>query len=216
LTAAARTPSGGNLQPWNAYVVTGGSLDEVKKRIAERLARGDRGDECDFEMYPSELKSHYRQRRFAAGEPRYAALGIAREDNQSRQEAVAANWDCFGASTALFCYVDRYMGSAQWADIGTYLQTVMLLLRADGLHSCTQMAWSCYHRTMAEVLSPPPELILFCGMSIGFEDTTSDHLPIDRARSMRRSPFSTKDSSECSSQPVLRWALWLGWWLAVE
>ncbi len=48
----------------------------------------------------------------------------------------------------------------------------MLLLRAEGLHSCTQMAWAKYHRSVAEILSPPDELILFCGMSIGFEDLT--------------------------------------------
>src|SRR5262245_37270308 len=43
----------------------------------------------------------------------------------------------------------------QWADVGMYLQTVMLLLRAEGLYSCTQMAWSVYRKTVAEVLSPP-------------------------------------------------------------
>jgi nitroreductase len=57
-----------------------------------------------------------------------------------------------------------------------FLQTVMLLLRAEGLHSCTQMAWAKFHKTVAEILSPPDELILFCGMSIGFEDVT-EHSP---------------------------------------
>ena len=53
----------------------------------------------------------------------------------------------------------------------------MLLLRAEGLHSVLQMAWSVYRKTVAEVLSPPGELILYCGMSIGFEDVTvrEDH-----------------------------------------
>jgi uncharacterized membrane protein len=46
----------------------------------------------------------------------------------------------------------------------------MLLLRAEGLHSCLQMAWSQVRATVAEVLSPPDNLILFCGMSIGYED----------------------------------------------
>lgn len=181
LTAAARTPSGGNLQSWNTYVLTGASLAEVKKRAAERLAVGDPGDEREFEMYPSGLKSPYRERQVAAAEQRYAALGIAREDKQARQGIVAKNWDCFGAPAALFCYIDRDLGAAQWVDIGMYLQTVMLLLRAEGLHSCPQMAWSVYRKTVAEVVSPPDDLILFCGMSIGFEDTTVNHSRIDRA-----------------------------------
>jgi nitroreductase len=181
LAAAARTPSGGNLQPWNSYVLTGAPLAELKKRTAERRAAGDPGDEPEFDIYPPELKSPYRERRFAAGEQRYTALGIAREDRRAREECVSANWDCFGAPAALFCYLDRALGSAQWADLGMYLQTVMLLLRAEGLHSCPQKAWPVYHRTVAEVVAPPAELMLFCGMSIGFEDTAARHVRIDRA-----------------------------------
>lgn len=64
------------------------------------------------------------------------------------------------------------MGRPPWSDVGMYLQTVMLLLRSEGPHSCPQMAWSVYRKTVAEIVSPPDELILFCGMSIGFEDTT--------------------------------------------
>ena len=57
----------------------------------------------------------------------------------------------------------------------------MLLLRAEGLHSCPQMAWSVYRKTVAEVLSPPDGLILFCGMSIGYEDATVHHPRTGRA-----------------------------------
>ncbi|MFH8738820.1 MULTISPECIES: nitroreductase [unclassified Streptomyces] len=181
LSAAAWSPSGSNIQPWHAYVLTGGPLAEVKKRAGERLAAGDPWDEPEYEQYPLVLKSPYRERRSAFGEQRYGALGIARADLEARQRAASANWDCFGAPAALFCYIDRDMGPAQWADVGMYLQTVMLLLRAEGLNSCPQMAWAKFHRTVAEVLSPPDELMLFCGMSIGFEDVTVSDARTGRA-----------------------------------
>ncbi|WP_405475458.1 nitroreductase [Streptomyces sp. NBC_00009] len=181
LSAAAWAPSGSNIQPWRVYVVTGMPLAEIKKRAGERLASGDPWDEPEYEMYPPALKSPYRERRSAFGEQRYGALGIPREDLEARQRAAAANWDCFGAPAGLFCYIDRTMGPAQWSDVGMYLQTVMLLLRAEGLHSCPQMAWAKFHRTVAEVLSPPEELVLFCGMSIGFEDVTARDARIGRA-----------------------------------
>jgi hypothetical protein len=46
------------------------------------------------------------------------------------------------------------------------------------------MAWSVYRKTVAEILSPPGELILYSGMSIGFEDVTvredhTDRAPLD-------------------------------------
>ncbi|MCX5063302.1 nitroreductase [Streptomyces sp. NBC_00461] len=172
LSAAAWSPSGSNIQPWHAYVLTGRPLAEVKKRAGERLATGDPWDEPEYEQYPPTLKSPYRERRSAFGEQRYGSLGISREDLEARQRAASANWDCFGASAALFCYIDRGMGAPQWADAGMWLQTVMVLLRAEGLHSCPQMAWAKFHRSVAEVVSPPGELMLFCGMSIGFEDVT--------------------------------------------
>jgi nitroreductase len=181
LSAAAWSPSGSNLQPWRAYVLTGGPLAELKKRAGERVAAGDPWDEREYEMYPAALKSPYRERRSAFGKERYSALGVSREDWESRQRAAAANWDCFGAPAALFCYIDRDMGLPQWADAGMYLQTLMLLLRAEGLHSCPQMAWTVYRRTVAEVLSPPEELILFCGVSIGFEDVATSHARTGRA-----------------------------------
>ncbi|MGW0883571.1 nitroreductase [Streptomyces sp. NPDC002671] len=181
LSAAGWAPSASNIQPWHAYVLTGAPLAELKKRAGERLASGDPWDEPEYRQYPPDLKSPYRERRSAFGEQRYGALGIPREDLEARQRAAAANWDCFGAPAALFCYLDKDMGSPQWADVGMYLQTVMLLLRTEGLHSCTQMAWAKFHRTVAEVLSPPDGLILFCGMSIGFEDVTAGDARMGRA-----------------------------------
>lgn len=181
LAAASWAPSGSNIQPWRIYVVTGAPLSELKKVAVERVNAGDPWDEREYEMYPADLHSPYRERRSAFGRQRYTALGIAREDWEARQRAAVANWDCFGAPVALFCYIDRRLGLPQWADLGMYLQTVMLLLRAEGLHSCPQMAWSQVRTTVADVVSPPAELILFCGMSIGYEDVRVGYSRTGRA-----------------------------------
>ncbi|MFC5200251.1 nitroreductase [Streptomyces kaempferi] len=181
LSAAAWAPSGSNLQPWHVYVLTGRPLGELKELADRRVTACDPWDEREYEMYPPTLKSPYRERRSAFGAERYSALGIAHEDWEARQRTASANWKCFGAPAALFCYIDRGLGRPQWSDVGMYLQTVMLLLRAEGLHSCPQMAWSVYRKTVAEVLSPPDDLVLFCGMSIGFEDIAVPYIRTGRA-----------------------------------
>ncbi|MFC9550366.1 nitroreductase [Rhodococcus sp. NPDC056960] len=183
LDAATRAPSGGNVQPWHTYVVSGASRDRLVEKVAARLAAGDAGDVPQYPIYPEGLKSPYRERRFAAGEQLYAALGIAREDRGARRNRFSRNWEFFGAPVGLFCYVDRDMGSAQWADLGMYLQTIMLLLRAEGLASCAQEAWSVYHETVDETVQPSDGLMLFCGMAIGYADTDAadSGLIIDRA-----------------------------------
>jgi nitroreductase len=131
LSAAAWSPSGSNIQPWNIYVLTGAPLVELKTRAVERVAHGDPWDERQYEMYPPALRSPYGERRSNFGKERYSALGIARDDLEARQRAAIANWNCFGAPAALFCYIDRDLGRPQWADVGMYLQTIMLP-SADG------------------------------------------------------------------------------------
>lgn len=181
LAAAAWAPSGSNLQPWHIYVVTGEPLARLKKIATERVANGEPWDDREFVMYPPDLKTPYGERRAQFGKERYSSLGIVREDWEARARAAIANWDCFGAPVALFCYIDRDLGMPQWSDLGMYLQTVMLLLRQEGLHSCPQMAWSQVRESVAQIVSPPDELMLFCGMSIGYEDPTVDYIRTGRA-----------------------------------
>ncbi|WP_454787921.1 nitroreductase [Mycolicibacterium lutetiense] len=181
LTAAAQAPSGGNLQPWHVYVVIGERLAHLKERIAARIAAGDSGDPLEVAAYPAPLSNPYRERLEEFGQRRYGALGIDHDDHQARARVRAGNWDCFGASTALFCYLDRNMPPPQWGDAGMYLQTVMLLLRSEGLHSCPQIAWAEYHRSVAEVVAPPSRRLLYCGMSIGYPDSAAPQPPIPRA-----------------------------------
>ena len=183
LSAAAWSPSGSNLQPWNIYVVTGVPLAQLKCLATERVAAGDPWDEREFVMYPPVLKSPYGDRRAAFGKDRYSALGIEREDWEARQRAAIANWDCFGAPAALFCYIDRDLGLPQWSDLGMYLQTVMLLAREHGLHTCPQEAWAVWHAAVTSFLSLPAELMVFCGLSLGYRDESApiNHLRTDRA-----------------------------------
>ncbi|MFI9770444.1 nitroreductase [Streptomyces sp. NPDC052415] len=169
LTAATRAPSSGNLQPWHLYVVTGDPLAELKRRATARAQAGDPGDEREYPMYPAGLASPYLDRFSAAAAQRYAALGIERDDPDRPRKIAALNSEAFGAPVVLFCYLDRAMGPGQWGDAGMYLQTVMLLLRAEGLHSCPQVMWTMYRRTVSQAVGADDGLVLFCGVAVGFE-----------------------------------------------
>ncbi|MGW4560278.1 nitroreductase [Streptomyces sp. NPDC004365] len=181
LTAATRAPSSGNLQPWHAYVVTGEPLAELKRRATARALAGDLGDEREYPMYPAELTSPYLDRFSAAAAQRYRALGIERDDPDRPVKIAALNSEAFGAPVVLFCYLDRGMGPGQWGDAGMYLQTVMLLLRAEGLHSCPQVMWTMYRKTVSEAVGAGDGLVLFCGVSVGFEKEDVPRLRTGRA-----------------------------------
>ncbi|MFF9309752.1 nitroreductase family protein [Streptomyces sp. NPDC014748] len=69
----------------------------------------------------------------------------------------------------------------QWADAGMYLQTVMLLLRAEGLHSCPQAMWTMYRKTVGEAVGATDDPVLLCGVSVGHEKHGAPRLRTDRA-----------------------------------
>ena len=185
LATASRAPSGGNLQPWHIDVVAGAKLDAlraiVKGRMAE-VAAGDKSELPEYDIYPKELVAPYRDYRFKIGEDMYARLGIPREDKAKRMQWFARNYQFFGAPMALFCTVDRRMGPPQWSDLGMFLQSVMLLLREEGLDSCPQECWAVYPKTIGAFIGIPPERMLFTGMAIGHRNP--EH-PINALRAER-------------------------------
>ncbi|MEM5449529.1 MULTISPECIES: nitroreductase [Paraburkholderia] len=182
LDTAARAPSGGNLQPWHVHVVGGESLAKLKSIMADRIAQVPAGEPMEYDVYPRELGSPYRERRYQVGEDLYRSIDVAREDRPGRLRQFARNYAFFDAPLALFCSVDRQMGPPQWADLGMFLQTVMLLLREAGLHSCAQECWARYAQSVGQFLALPRERMVFCGMAIGHEDPDA---PINQWRSAR-------------------------------
>lgn len=179
---AGRSPSGGNLQPWRLYVIGGETMVDLKARMQKRLTTGPTSEPTEYDIYPPDLWDPYRTERYAVGEEMYALLGAPRTDKAGRMRQFARNFQFFGAPAALFCYVDRRMGKPQWSDLGMYLQTLMLLLRERGLDSCPQECWSVYPKTIGEFIQPPEELMLFCGMAIGYADPDA---PVNRLRTRR-------------------------------
>lgn len=177
LTAASRSPSGGNVQPWRIYVVNGDSMVRFREFISERQPGAPA-----YDIYPQPLSEPYRSSRYAIGEEMYAAIGVERDDKAGRFAQFAKNLDFFGAPAAFFCFFDRQMGPPQWSDLGMFLQTFMLLAQEAGLDTCAQEAWAVHEEAVSEFVGAPEEQGIFCGMAIGHADT--DH-PINSVQSAR-------------------------------
>ena len=164
LTHAARAPSGGNLQPWRVFMISAATMPVFKAHIQNSPFQ----KQAAYDIYPPDLKSPYRDSRFKVGEDMYGLLGIPREDKAARLGNLAKNYEFFGAPAGFFCYVDRCMGPPQWSDLGMFLQTFMLLAQEAGLGTCAQEAWAARSEAVDAFVKPDAELMLFCGMAIGF------------------------------------------------
>jgi len=178
LARAAQAPSGGNLQPWRVYALAGEPLARFKTLIAANPI----GEEPEYQVYPSSLWEPFRTRRFQNGEDLYATLGIPREDKPARLRQLARNGEFFGAPVGLFFCLDRRLGPPQWADLGMFMQNVMLLAIERGLDTCAQEYWSRYPKMIAGVLDLPEDHMLFSGMALGFRDETH---PINNLKARR-------------------------------
>ena len=93
LNLAARSPSGGNLQPWKIFVVNGHSM----KQFIEFQAKWDQPEVPGYDIYPSSLKEPYRTSRYQLGEDMYELLNIPRDDKEARLKQVMRNFQFFGA-----------------------------------------------------------------------------------------------------------------------
>ena len=178
LQAAAQAPSGGNLQPWRVYALTGQPLSEFKTQIAS----DPEGQPPEYNVYPPNLWEPFRTRRFQNGEDLYATIGIPREDKPARLRQLAKNGEFFGAPVGLFFCLDRKLGPPQWADLGMYMQNVMLLAVERGLDTCPQEYWARYPKTVAAFVGLPDDHMVFSGMALGYRDP--DH-PINTLKASR-------------------------------
>ena len=179
LKKSSRAASGGNLQPWKIYVINGKTMNSFHKFQSEWTEP----ETPAYAIYPENLKEPYKTSRYEVADDMYSLLGIEREDKEARFKQVLKNYEFFGAPAAFFCFVDRQMGRPQWSDLGMFLQTFMLLAREAGLDTCPQEAWAMKQESVTTFVEAPDELMLFCGMAIGYQDESEK---VNELRTSRR------------------------------
>ena len=179
LKQSSRSASGGNLQPWRIFVINEKSMSD----FLEFQKNWIDPETPTYNIYPSKLKEPYRTSRYELGEQMYSLLGIEREDKEGRINQVMKNFEFFGAPSALFCFVDKQMGPPQWSDLGMFLQSFMLLAQEFGLDTCAQEAWAMKQESVSSFFDVSSDDMLFCGMSIGYQDAEA---PINKLVSSRR------------------------------
>ncbi len=171
IVRAARAASGGNLQSWQVYALTGAPLAELKRQVAAHIdGRDPRHDEAEYPIYPQTMWQPYKSRRDEHGVQLYGALGVARDDAAGRLAQYKRNFEFFNAPVALFIAIDRKLGPGQWADLGGYIAALMYLARGYGLDTCPQESWARMHRIVGAFVDMPPEQMLFCAVAIGYGD----------------------------------------------
>ena len=170
IAQAARAPSGGNLQPWHVWALSGEPLKKLIAEVGHAMREKPGGLGSEYHIYPPNLTDPYEARRRDIGARLYELLNIPREDKAAKLAQLAKNFQFFGAETALFFAIDKQMQEGQWSDLGMFIQSIMLLAREYGLHSCPQEAWAVWAPLIKPFLNIPDHMTFFCGMALGHAD----------------------------------------------
>ncbi|GAA2052397.1 MULTISPECIES: nitroreductase [Streptomyces] len=182
---AGTTPSNSNAQPWQVEVVSGAA----RRRLATalRTAHAEGRHSVDFPYAEDMYAPVHRTRRAAFGAELYGALGIGPDDHPARAAYDAESLRFYGAPHAAFLFVHGDGRARLAADVGAYLQTLLLAMTAYGVDSCPQGLLSFYADTVRAGLGVT-EGKLLVGVSFGYADETA---PVNRVRTERAPLEST-------------------------
>jgi nitroreductase len=170
LDAAARAPSGTNMQPWRGYVLAGAPRDALIAAVQAAFDAGEPGHEQEVQYYPDSFFEPYLSRRRAVGWDLYGLLGIAKGEAVKMKAQHRRNFQFFDAPVGMIFTIDRRLATGSWLDYGMFLENVMTAARGRGLDTCAQAAWTHYHRAIRPVLGLAEEETVVCGMALGYAD----------------------------------------------
>lgn len=179
LEKARMTPSGCNLQPWQATVLTGEPLRALQRKLHGVPFQ----DPPEYDQTSIPSMPPYAERLHGISAELYGSMGIARDDKAARARFADRNWDNFGAPVVLFCYFPRLMKEPAWSDVGMWLQTIMLLACEAGLDSCPQESLAFHARIVKEHLGiSDAQYLFFCGLALGYRDADAPENNFPRPR----------------------------------
>jgi len=170
LEISSRAPSGTNMQPWRAYVLTGAAKERVSQAaLHARETENDRHT-AEYSYYPAEFPEPYKSRRRKVGWDMYGLLGIGRGDKEKMWAQHGRNLAFFDAPVGIFFTIDKVLEIGSWLDFGMFLGNVTTAARGFGLDTCAQAAWCHYHQVVRREVGFSEDETVVCGMALGFAD----------------------------------------------
>jgi len=112
----------------------------------------------------------------------YNALAIGKDDLDSRFKQIRENYNFFGAPLGMIITIDKSFGKNGWGHVGMFLENLWLSAIDNGLGICLQESWSIYPKTVKEFTKHPDNEIVWCGVAVGYEDSSN---PINQYRTKR-------------------------------
>ena len=186
LTAAQRTASWCNSQPWHLFIASGEAAREFGDAMYKTASSGA-PDVSDF-PFPREYRGVYLERRRESGFLLYNTLGIPRGDKAGYAKQMLENFRFFGAPHVAIVTTDEALGVYGAIDCGGYVSNFMLAAKALGVACVPQAALAHHSDVIRDYFKLTEDRRVVCGISFGYADES--HL----ANSYRTSRASIADA----------------------
>jgi nitroreductase len=168
LTAAQKTASWCNSQPWRLEI-TSGEATQTFREVMYGAASGGRPNSGDF-PFPREYRGVYLERRRESGFQLYNSLGIPRGDKAGYARQALENFNFFGAPHVAIVHTDEALGIYGAIDCGGYLTSFMLAAQALGVATIPQAALAFHSEAVRQHFGLAEDRRVVCGISFGYPD----------------------------------------------
>jgi nitroreductase len=177
LEAGRWSPSWGNTQPWEIYVLAGKALEDFRAESLKAVREGA-AVAPDVPMpyaWPDKLKRRYGE----MGEVVLTSLNIRRDDTEARNLQNEFMTALFGAPCLLvMCAPAEHtaMGYAM-LDIGIITQTICLAAHGKGLGSCIMAMAVVRPELLRKAAGIPESSRIIAGIAMGYPEA---EFPLNR------------------------------------
>jgi nitroreductase len=168
LIAAHRSPSAINTQPWECWVVGGGTVI----RLAGEMYQAGKNREVphpDFQL-TKQWKEVYINRVRENGKRLFSLLGIDRQDQERRKAFNLLSYRFYDAPQIIFVVMDESLGYYSIFDCGCFVQTVCLVSTSMGLGTCILESAVHFPNIIRKYVPIPKEKKIIVGIAIGYPD----------------------------------------------
>ena len=162
LAAAVRTPSWANTQPWEIFVVTGETLERIKKGYQQKYA--EKATAAPETPRPTEWPDA------AAKRTQQLRSDMAKDCGDAVEQFPTLNQEMFNAPMVVYICMDKTLSEWSLYDIGAYSQSFMLATLDHGLASIPAITLTLYPDILRRELKIPDNLKITIGIAVGYAD----------------------------------------------
>ena len=170
IALATRAPSSMNTQPWHLHVLTGAPLEAVREGNSTRMLQGvpPVREITDHAAYAGP----HRDRQVGIAKQLFAAMGIAREDKDARQDWVMRGFRQFDAPVSVVMTFDRSLreDTIGHFDLGAVTYGLVLAAWSKGLGAVINGQGIMQSPVVREHAQIPEDQVIMTCVALGWPD----------------------------------------------